>query len=185
MSNISKIKYKGTEEEKMKKAKQDQETLDWLERMETNREKTVAEDFAADLKEKQKELDKSLDTADFYIKRANYDFKVAELGRDMIDKLELSSSFKVACTPTRKGTSIKIFDNHISGKNLKDGIVVVMKYGDTFFYRAFWLVRVAEVDLGALRTVITQLENTVDSLTGKLESDKDRVSRETGLILPK
>lgn len=185
MSNISKIKYKGTEEEKIRKAKQDLETLDWLEKMESNREQTAAEDFAKDLKEKQNDLDKSLDTADFYTKRANYDFKVAELGRSMIAELDLPSSFKVACTPTRHGTSVKIFGNSISGRNLKDGILVVMKHGDVFYYRAFWLVRVAEIDIGALRTAIVQLENTVDSLTGQLESERERVTRETGLILPK
>ena len=162
------VKYKGEIKDRIRKASEDQKSLEWLEMMEQPEEIWVNM-YEKELKEKQKQLEESLDTADYYSKRWNYNSIIVEIGKKILNSLELPPQFSAVIVQTRKGQNCKVFGQTIKGNETKDGILVALKAGGAYFYNAFWTIGMAEIDIGALKHVFLRMENTVDALTGSLE----------------
>jgi hypothetical protein len=161
-------RYKGDYSTRVKKAKIDEEALSWLNMMEQPEEIWVKY-YENELKKKQKDLEDSLNTADFYSKRWNYNSVIVEIGKNILASLDLPANFSATITQTRKGQNCKVFGQTITGNYTKDGILVALRAGGKHFYNAFWTIGIPDVDIGALKHVFLRMENTVDALTGKLE----------------
>src|SRR3990172_4555470 len=122
------VKYKGEIKDRIRKASEDQKSLEWLEMMEQPEEIWVNM-YEKELKEKQKQLEESLDTADYYSKRWNYNSIIVEIGKKILNSLELPPQFSAVIVQTRKGQNCKGFGQTIKGNETKEGILEALKTG--------------------------------------------------------
>lgn len=163
-------KYKGDFASRLRKAEMDAKALHWLEMMESSESGEFWQsEYEKLLKLKEKELIESLDTADYYSKRWNYNRIIVEIAQKLLLDIEIPVYCTVAVTQTRAGQDARILGQTIPGNKTKDGVVLVLKTGSKYFYNAFWTVGNAEIDIGALNHILLRLENTIDALGGKLE----------------
>jgi hypothetical protein len=171
----SRIKYRGSDKEKLKKAEQDEKVLFELDQSEKDPQfydKKAKEEAKA----KAGELERAKEVADAYSGRWNYALHVANYGNHLLGKID-GNDFRAKCIPT-DGTRLKVFEETF---DTKPGILFVLNFKGKNYARAFFLSRDADIDINAVETVAWQTEETLDFLRGTLAEQEVK----DGLILPK
>lgn len=141
------------------------------------------EDFQAseakrEVKEEKKQLEEVKDVVDL-VRSSYYEYfeRLADYGNYLLSKVDLPKGFRVMCMYTTPNHKAKLFN----GEDISapEGVLFVLHNGKSNFIKGMKVTRDAEYDINAVEILATELENTVDFLTGALEGPK----KPSGLIL--
>ena len=141
------------------------------------------EDFQAseakrEVKEEKKEQEEVKDVVDL-VRSSYYEYfeRLADYGNYLLSKVELPKGFRVMCMYTTPNHKARLFNGE--DINAPEGVLFVLHNGKSNFIKGMKVTRDAEYDINAVEILATELENTVDFLTGALEGPK----KPSGLIL--
>jgi len=143
------------------------------------------EDFQAseakrEVKEEKKEQEEVKDVVDL-VRSSYYEYfeRLADYGNYLLSKVDLPKGFRVMCMYTTPNHKAKLFN----GEDISapEGVLFVLHNGKSNFIKGMKVTRNAEYDINAVEILATELENTVDFLTGALEGSKPK--KPSGLIL--
>lgn len=143
------------------------------------------EDFQAseakrEVKEEKKEQEEVKDVVDL-VRSSYYEYfeRLADYGNYLLSKVELPKGFRVMCMYTTPNHKARLFN----GEDISapEGVLFVLHNGKSNFIKGMKVTRNAEYDINAVEILATELENTVDFLTGALEGSKPK--KPSGLIL--
>ena len=143
------------------------------------------EDFQAseakrEVKEEKKEQEEVKDVVDL-VRSSYYEYfeRLADYGNYLLSKVDLPKGFRVMCMYTTPNHKARLFN----GEDISapEGVLFVLHNGKSNFIKGMKVTRNAEYDINAVEILATELENTVDFLTGALEGSKPK--KPSGLIL--
>lgn len=113
-------------------------------------------------------------------RKFTYRRDLASYGNNLIKDEEFDPGWEVEFVPT-DGSDIKIYGK---GFRTDEGIVLIVKSPKgRVFIKAFRTSMKSNIDTNAIRTLLIQAENTMDSEKGILLSDKKEVKTKSGIYL--
>jgi len=161
--------------ELQKKTKEEvAQAIDWAEAIDSSNEGQSLAALEKDKKEAQAQEKALKDTALNYAddKRrwwASYAARIAEYGSHLLSKIDLPDGFEYVCIAT-DGNAISLYGRLF---NTQQGVVIALKAANGNVYvRAMQTSMEVLFDINAIEILVTQAENTLDHLTGVLESGK-------------
>ena len=167
-----------TREEKKKEAEAD---LDYLRQVDLPESRGGGRKFVHDIRQDEKaKSQKKEDNEKTHLEGkgiSTYLLALAEFGQERLNNLELGAGWQANCIPTNGGR-IGIYGR---GFETKEGIIVVVRApSGKVFIRGVRVTTSPEIDMGALKTLVEQAENTADGEKGLLITG----DRPKGIYLP-
>ena len=116
-------------------------------------------------------------------RKISYRTLLAKFGQEALARIEFPKGWEVTCLATGARRILKIYGKQFKSR---EGLVVILRSpSKEVFIRAIRVIYKSEVDYGAMKNLVLQAENTLDSEKGLLLSDRPKEKRtKSGIILP-